>query len=371
MTLIHRTWARAAAGALSGIAAAAVMLAAESGAAADVAAFNAKVDQEFATSINPLTVTPPTQGPRPVPGKHIVVIPCSMAAEGCARQARAVMEAAALIGWKTTLIDPAGDNAKQAQAVEKAISIKADGIILASIDSAFILGPLHEARAAGIHVVAEGQDSEDLYEAIALTKKFYTDQGYMTGVAAYKMGGYKAQMILLEDNEFAGVRYRADGVKNFINDCKAAGGDCSIVASQQFLVSQVQTELPTQTVALVRQHPDFDVLWAGYDFAMNFMIQGLKQADLTGHGFGVSFDANDANTEIIRQGGYQKATVGLPIEWMSYGMVDNMNRLLSGQQPVDQGLGVKLLTKDNIQPSGAWEGDMDFRAAYKKLWGVQ
>jgi ribose transport system substrate-binding protein len=349
----------------------AVVLAAESTAGGDVAAFNAKVDKDFATSVNTLTVTPPTQGPKPAAGKHIVVIPCSMAAEGCARQARAVLEAAALIAWKTTLIDPAGDNAKQAQAVEKAISIKADGIILASIDSAFIQGPLREARAAGIHVVAEGQDSEGLYEAIALTQKFYTDQGYMTGVAAYKLGGYKAQMILLEDNEFAGVRYRADGAKAFINDCKTAGGDCGIVASKEFLVSQVQNELPKQTVALVRQHPEFNVLWAGYDFAMNFMVQGLQQADLTGHGFGVSFDANDANNEIIRQGGFQKATVGLPIEWMSYGMVDNMNRLLAGERPVDQGLRVKLLTKDNMQPSGAWEGDMDFRAAYKKLWGVQ
>jgi ribose transport system substrate-binding protein len=356
---------------LVGIAAVVLMIGVRSAAADGVADFNAKVDKDFAASVNSLTVTPPTEGPAPAAGKHIVVIPCSMAAEGCARQARAVMESAQSIGWKTTLIDPAGDNAKQAQAVQKAISIKADGIILASIDSAFILGPLREARAAGIHVVAEGQDSEGLYEAIALTQKFYTDQGYMTGVAAYKLGDHKAHMILLEDNEFAGVRYRADGVKAFLNDCKAAGGDCAIAAAQEFLVSQVQNELPKQTAALVRQHADFNVLWAGYDFAMNFMVQGLQQADLASKGFGVSFDANDANNEIIRQDGYQKATVGLPIEWMSYGMVDNMNRLISGQKPVDEGLRVKLLTKANLQPSGAWEGDMDFRVAYKKLWGVK
>jgi ribose transport system substrate-binding protein len=356
---------------LMGLAAMALMIGIRSAAADGLADFNAKVDAAFAASVNPLTVTPPTEGPAPAAGKHIVVIPCSMAAEGCARQARAIMEAAQLIGWKTTLIDPAGDNAKQAQAVQKAISIKADGIILASIDSAFILGPLREARNAGIHVVAEGQDAEGLYEAIALTQKFYTDQGYMTGVAAYTMGDHKAHMILLEDNEFAGVRYRADGVKAFLSDCKGAGGDCGIAAAQEFLVSQVQNELPQQTTALVRQHADFNVLWAGYDFAMNFMVQGLQQADLANKGFGVSFDANDANNEIIRQGGYEKATVGLPIEWMSYGMVDNMNRLFAGQKPVDQGLRVKLLTKANMPPSGAWEGDTDFRAAYKKLWGAK
>ncbi|MER2537572.1 MAG: substrate-binding domain-containing protein [Rhizobiaceae bacterium] len=356
---------------MGALSAALVVLATGLAGAQDAAAFKAKVDKEFDSSVAPLTVTPPTEGPAPTAGKHIVVIPCSMAAEGCARQARAVIEAAGLLGWKTTLIDPAGDNAKQAQAVQKAISIRADGIILASIDSAFIQGPLREARDAGIHIVAEGQDSEGLYEAIALTEKFYNEQGYMTGVAAYRLGGYKAHMILLEDNEFAGVRYRADGVKAFIEDCKAAGGDCKIVAAQEFLVAQVQNELPKQTVALVRQHPDFTALWAGYDFAMNFMVQGLQQADLADKGFGISFDANDANNEIIRKDGFQKATVGLPIEWASFGMVDNMNRLLAGQQPADQGLRVKLLTRDNMQPSGAWQGDIDFRAAYKKLWGVK
>ena len=359
------------AGQRAAVAFVALMLAAGSARAQGAEVFKAKVDNSFAQSVAALTVTPPSEGPAPVSGKRIVVIPCSMAAEGCARQARAVMEASALLGWKTTLIDPAGDNAKQAQAVQKAISIKADGIILASIDSAFIQGPLREARDAGIHVVAEGQDSEGLYEAIALTEKFYKDQGYMTGVAAYKLGGYKAHMILLEDNEFAGVRFRADGVKAFIADCKAAGGDCDVTAHQEFLVSQVQSELPKQTVALVRQHQDFNTLWAGYDFAMNFMVQGLQQADLTNKGFSISFDANDANNEIIRQGGFEKATVGLPIEWASYGMVDSMNRLLAGQKPVDQGLRVKLLIKDNMPLSGAWEGDIDFRAAYKRLWAVK
>jgi hypothetical protein len=45
--------------------------------------------------------------------------------------------------------------------------------------------------------------------------------------------------------------------------------------------------------------------------------------------------------------------------------------LFAGQKPVDQGLNQKVLIKENLPTSGAWLGDVDFQAKYKKLWGLQ
>ena len=182
--------------------------------------FNAKIGSLVKSSTAPQNSAPPATGPKAAAGKNVVVIPCSMSAEGCARLARGAMEAAQAIGWHVTLIDPAGDTAKMAQAVEKAISIKAEGIILASIDAGLVQGPLQEAKKAGIFAVADGTNSNRLYDYTLFSDKFYFDQGYLVGAADYVLGKKPLKMIMLEDNEFGGVRIRADGTKAFLESIR-------------------------------------------------------------------------------------------------------------------------------------------------------
>ncbi|WP_238558643.1 hypothetical protein [Paraburkholderia phenoliruptrix] len=58
-------------------------------------------------------------------------------------------------------------------------------------------------------------------------------------------------------------------------------------------------------------------------------------------------------------------------------MIDNLNRLMQGQPTVNQGIPVRLFDKTNIstlsdyEMSHGWQGGYDFRAAYRKLWGMQ
>lgn len=344
-------------------------VAASLGVASPLDDFNAKVDQLYAAGIAPQTATPPASGPKAVPGKTIVNIPCAMAAEGCARIARALQEGAAILGWKSIVIDPAGDPSKMADAVQKAISIRADAIFLTSVDSNVIKGALQQAEDAGIKIIGTASgDPEHMYDALPMNPDIFTEDGYKMAATGYKMEGHKLHAIVMRDQDFYVVENRTKGVLKFIDECKAAGGDCSIVAMQNFLVGDLATRLPQQTANLVRQHPDFNVLFPGYDAALNFMIQGLSMAGLTDNGIGVGADANVANLEIIRNDGFQKASVGIPSEWIAYAGLDDLNRIFAGQKPVDQGISTKILIKSNLPPTGAWSGDMDFRAAYKKIW---
>jgi ribose transport system substrate-binding protein len=295
-----------------------------------------------------------------------------MGAEGCARPARAFDEAAKLVGWHDIIIDPAGDPSKMANAVQRAISIKADAIVLAAIDVATIQGPLEEAKKAGIKIVGFGSlDKGNVLDAEIPAANTFVDDGYAMGAAVYKLSGYDLKMIEMRGDEFGVVANRAVGTEKFVKDCQAAGGSCQILASENFLVTDLTTHVPEQAIAQVRRHPDFNVLWAGYDAGLNFMIQGLKSANLTDKGMAVGFDANVANLDIIRNSGFERASVGLPMEWIGYGMVDNLNRLFNGQQPVDQGVHSELLFKNNVPASGPYVGTYDFRTAYKKLWGVK
>jgi ribose transport system substrate-binding protein len=328
---------------------------------------SAKVDKDVTAAMADQTNKPPSSGPKAEAGKKIVVIPCSMAAEGCARPARAAMAAIKDIGWQGTLIDPAGDPTKMADALRQAISLKADGVILQAIDAQTVAGPLKQAKDAGLKAVAFASVNQGgLYDQLIPSEQEFEDQGYLMGEALYKESGGKPEIVMMTGDEFGVVRKRVDGTQRFIDEC---GGDCKLLTKKNFLVTTLTTTLPNQTVDIVRQNPTMNVLWGGYDAGVNFMIQGLKQAGLTQKGFAVGFDANVANLDIIRQGGFQKYTVGSPMQWIGYAQIDSLNRQFAGQKVVDEGVKSKLLSKDNAPASGAWEGDADVRPVYKQIWG--
>jgi ribose transport system substrate-binding protein len=334
--------------------------------------FNAKVKALVESGSKPQIGLPPETGPAIVPGKTVVIIPCAMGAEGCARMARGAEEAAALIGWKSLLIDGAGDPSQMANAIRRAVSIKADAIALAAIDARTVLGALKEAKAAGLSIVStSGYNYGDVFQAVDPTPESFVDDGYRAAATAYLTAGGKLHALEMTDNEFASVRSRMEGVNKFLSDCAAAGGDCRMLASDNYLVADLTTRVPQQAVALARRYPDYDFLFAAYDAGLNFMIQGLHAAGLDTKGAGASFDANVANLDNIRKGGYERVSVGQPMEWFGYGLIDQLNRIFANAPLVDEGFTSKVLVKDNLPASGPWTGDVDFRSAYKKAWGVK
>lgn len=74
--------------------------------------------------------------------------------------------------------------------------------------------------------------------------------------------------------------------------------------------------------------------------------------------------------ELIREG---KAHFGAGISyaWEGYAAVDALNRLLNGEEAVNSGMGVKLFDADHDFPEGrVWEPPYDYRALYRKAWGL-
>lgn len=343
------------------------------------AAFVAKVQADVAAAAAAQTTTSnpvPTGGPAVAAGKKIVIIPCSASVEGCARPARSAKEAAEAIGWSATIDDPAGDGAKMSAAVQRAISSGANGIILNSIDGAAIQGDLQAAKTAGLSIVCDMcGDTGGLPQAVVPPLAENERAGYLLGEESFLLAKQRfnapPKFIVLLDDEFATVIARVNGVKKFIDDCKAAGAGCELVAEDKYLAANISTTGPARVVQLVQNNPGYNVIFAGYDAALNFFAKGLEQAGLADptKAFGVSVDADVANTDMIRTGGFQAATAGVAMHRVGYGMIDDLNRLIGGQQPVDQGVTVKLITKDNVPATGAWDGDFDAIPLYLKAWG--
>jgi ribose transport system substrate-binding protein len=328
----------------------------------------AKVNADVAAASKKQTNKPPSSGPKAVNGKTILVLPCSMGAEGCARPARAAMEAAKAIGWKATLIDPQGNPATMQSAIQKAISSGTDGIALEAIDASTILGALQQAKAKGIVLTCFAcVNAQGVYDNVIPSEASFSKDGYTMAEAAYKLTGGRPNFIMMDDDEFGVVKLRRLGTEKFIKDC---GSACKLVAKQNFLVTELTTRAPTLAVSAARSNSSYNVFWAGYDAALNFMVQGLRQANLTDKKkFAVGFDANVANLDDIRNKGFQKASVGSPMQWIGYAEIDTMNRVFAKQKPVDEGVHSKLLFASNLPKSGPWDGDLDVRPSYRKIWG--
>ena len=319
------------------------------------------------------TVTPPATGPAKVAeAKKIFIIACSMAAEGCSRPADAIAQAADAIGWESTINDPGGDPSKMANAVAQAVSSGYDAIALTAIDAQTIQSALQQAKDAGLLIAANASvdtESNPLFDFTVPDAGDFFDQGYATGAKMFLDQGSDMKVAMLTGTEFGTVRERLEGTKQFIADCVAAGGSCSVVDEQNFLVTDLTGSLPGQAAAMVRAKPDANALWIGYDAGANFAIQGLEAAGLDTPVY--SFDGNVANITRIASDKIQKSTAATAMEWSGFGIIDNFNRIWAGEEPVDQGPTFKLLTADNVTSGAAWDGDIEVQADYEKIWNGQ
>ena len=78
------------------------------------------------------------------------------------------------------------------------------------------------------------------------------------------------------------------------------------------------------------------------------------------------------NIQLIRDNKGQDACNAFPEEWTGFASVDALNSIFHGQKPQDAGAGWQLIDRDhNMPPPGkGYQPKKDFRAAYKKAWGV-
>lgn len=316
--------------------------------------------------------TAPTEGPEAVEGKKIAVIPCSMAAEGCARPANAAVEAAQLAGWSADILDPGGDPSKMAALTDQAVSTGYDAIVYTAIDVPSVQASVEKAINADVLVgnfAAADADPALLTTNVPDYPGDFFNAGYAMGAQMFVDQGPDLKIAMLTGTEFGSIRERLAGTKAFVEDCQAAGGGCEILAEENFLVTDLVTSLPGQTAAMVRSNPDANALWFGYDAGANFGIQGLEEAGLEIDTY--AFDANVANIQRIADDRGQAATAGSAMKWIGLGIIDNFNRVWAGEEAIDQGMKFKLLTSENLPANGeAWDGDVDVTDNYKKIWGV-
>ncbi|OHV56578.1 hypothetical protein BCD48_43840 [Pseudofrankia sp. BMG5.36] len=307
----------------------------------------------------------PASSPPVQPGRLIITVPCSYAAENCKRGVDAFAEAAKTVGWKTKMIDPAGDPDKARAAVGTAIRLKADGIFFVAGSGDQLQPALNDARAAGLALVDldGGPFKEGQFDTTVEPDGY--EYGLVMGAQMTVATKGKGKIMLVNDPEFPSVvQYHAGVLAALKKYCPG----CEVTDDISYQIAGLSTSLPTQFQAALTAHPNTDMVWAAYDAAASAILPVIQRSTNGGKIQLVSSDGNAANLGYIKAGQVQTADVAAPTEWAAYQSLDQMNRIFNKQDvPLSVPSPFKLITKDNLTTI-PWDGDVDWRSAYLKLW---
>jgi ribose transport system substrate-binding protein len=320
----------------------------------------------------------PTTGPKPIAGKRLAIIPCGLITEGCNRPARAATEAAKTAGWIPTVLDGQADTGKQLAALNAAVDGKFDAIVMILIDPIQVNEGIQRAIAAKIPIVTLGQplytEERKALSQIPDISHDWLKTGELIGDYMIAKSDGKVDALLLNNPETTVVQYgQFAGTKGKLSDPKTCP-DCKVTV-EDFTIAQINSQPAQLAAAAVQRDPKINWVWC-YDFCLANVSNDLIARGLQGDVMGAGFDCNAQNLALIKDDRVQRVCIADPRDWEAWATVDTANRLMQGQPFVDQRIPVRLFDKSNIAEltpedlKDGWQGGIDYKSYYKKMWGV-
>lgn len=331
----------------------------------------------------------PKEAPAPSKGKKVWLISCSMSAPGCAQPVNAMKEAGEALGWNMTIADGKFDFSYYPKVIRQAIAAKPDAIVLQAIDCPTVEQPLREAKKVGIPVYSSTSfDCDD--PSVGGEKLFAggTPYGASGDIGAYleTLGSLAADSLIAATDGKADVvevyeddalydAYVGKGFEARMKSCKS----CTITRASVVGADYGNGKVRDKVAATLARRPQADSVMAPIDALVTLGTSAAVQASGRKMAF-VSVGGTEVNVEQIKSGGPQTLGVGLPLDWLGWATIDGVNRILNGEKDVDQGIGSQLFNADRNLPTDPafYDGNVDekgkalvdYRAEYKKIWGV-
>jgi ribose transport system substrate-binding protein len=288
-------------------------------------------------------------------------------------------EAATAVGASVTAFDgTAGVDAYQ-RGIKEAVARNADAIVVGTLDPALFRTALNAAKAKGIKVVAvsshaPGQLPSAGDPVFGYVDPCYACAGQLMADSVISDSGGKAHAVAIwsSDVRIPGQNEVGAIKSEFKEKCPGCSLDVVDVPAAQWA-----TRLQPVTQATLASKPDVKYLLPLYDGMVSFMVPAIRAAAANRGVKIASFNATPAVMQQIGDGKAVLADVGIGSVRYGWGWADQTFRALAGAKPVaDEKLPVRLFDPTNIgsvdlkASTDTWYGDVDYRSAYKKLWGV-
>lgn len=322
---------------------------------------------------------PPEDGPAAVEGAEIYVVSCGQLLESCSVLVDGVMEGADAIGWDATLVDTGLDFSKAGDAIRQAMAAGADGAIVVGVDCQHFSGALDEANAADFPVVVLNAfdcdvTSDGEQEARFAAQVDFTPEGQDPEQGARDFAGAKVDWAVVEtEGDLKAINLAQDDLLaiSLLGEGFDAGvarcGSCEVVETVSFNTGDLlDGTLPQKVASAIVAHPEANAISFPYAAAVGLGIAGLADAGrddllvLGAEGMPTQYQlVNDGTLDMV---------MAFPSDWTGWAAVDTLNRVLSDEPTVDEGVGYQLVTAEELDGATDFEGPFDYRAAYEEIW---
>jgi ribose transport system substrate-binding protein len=319
----------------------------------------------------------PTTGPKIAPGKTIIYLGGDMRNGGTEGVSRGVEEAGKAAGWTVRILDGRGDISARTAALNQAIALKPDGIVVGGFDALEQNAALQGLKEAGIPfvgwhaTVAPGPDPKTGMFANVNTR--ISDVAQTAADLAIVDSNGKAGVVIFGDSNYEMAIGKARMMEADIKRC--AG--CTVLSLEDSPMTEASTRMPQLTTALLQRYGDkWTYSLAVNDLYYDFMAASLGAAGKAGTDAPNNISAGDGSESAfqrIRAKQYQIATVPEPLQEQGWQLIDELNRAFAKQPWSGYVSGIHLVTAGNIAfdggPKNLYDPDNGYRDAYKAIWG--
>ncbi|MCI1034484.1 MULTISPECIES: substrate-binding domain-containing protein [Raoultella] len=320
----------------------------------------------------------PTTGPKIQPKKKIVFIAEDMKNGGVQGVQQGLSEAAKAAGWDLVTLDGAGSVQAQLAALNQAIAQRPDGIIIGAWNPNVAKFPLKKAAQQKIVLMSwHAEPQPGPVPQFNILNNITSDSNDVARLAAQyavvRSGG-KAQVMIFTDSLYQIALSKANVMKSEIEKCSG----CKVVNFIDTPLADTANRMPSLTFSLLQKYGDkFQYSLAINDLYFDFMAPSLKTAGKGGANAPFNISAGDGSISAfqrIRNGDSQIATVAEPLKLQGWQLVDEFNRVFSGQPISGYIAPARLVTKDNIGedggPQNIYDPNNNYQQHYKTIWGV-
>ncbi len=314
--------------------------------------------------------------PRGAKDKTVIFVTSDLKNNGVLGVVKGFMEASRAIGWKTRIIDGAGTFDAQYSALDQAISLSPDGIVVGGFNPDKMVTLLKKAHSSGIKTVAWHASPDPgpmpkYYISTNITSSS-DEVAKVSAMYAIADSNGRANVVILTDSAYKIAIHKAKVMEDYIKKCR----DCQVLRYMDEPLAKTSSRIPKLTYNLMA---DFKGKY-GYTLAINDLYFDYMAPTL--HSMGTSRtnapknisagDGSQSAFERIRNGDFQVATVAEPLNFHGWQTIDELNRLFNKKPISNYVTPVHLVTPKNINQAGGdrniYDPDNGYRAFFSNAW---
>jgi ribose transport system substrate-binding protein len=310
-------------------------------------------------------------------GKTLLSIPASSSIPFVQTIQNGMKQIAGQVGMQFIDWPNQGKPVQWVQGMNQALDRKANVINLLAGINPGALGPqIAKAQQAGESVIAShlydvNQPATNGADTVSI---HYEQAGRLLADWVTAKTGGDADVLVVTIDEVVSTKPMMTGIRDEF--AKRCGASCTL-STVNTSIADVATRIQPQVQSALVKDPKINYVIALYDSAeAPFVVAGIRQASAKGRVKVVTFNGTPSVLKMVKSGDVEM-DVGESLDWVSYGVMDQVMRLEAGLPPVkDSKLPIRVFDKDNVDETGTPPTESQgygnaYRDGYLKLWGLK